>query len=85
MTIEELARLTQEEFISTHKEIGDLKTEIREGFVGMENKFDSLTTIIMAVRDDLKEIRRNTAETQVELIDIRRRVARLEEKAGIKD
>lgn len=89
MTIEELARLTQEEFAAVHKETLDLRTEMRDELVSLRREmhggFDALTTVLVSIKDDLKEIRRNTAETQVELVDLRRRVARLEEKAGFKD
>ena len=43
ITIEELARMSQDEFTSVRGEIKDLRTEMRDGFEKGDKKFDEVS------------------------------------------
>lgn len=88
ITTDELARLIQQEFTSIHGEIKDFRAEVNQRlgehdrrFEVIDQKFDAIITVLKGIQDEIKDLKK---DTYGELADLRIRVARLEDKVGIK-
>ena len=84
ITIEQLARLCQREFTGVRKDMKDsetsLRAQMREGFEGVERKFDALAQVLEHMHRDIKDIRKSS----VDVDDLLIRVQRIEKKIGIR-
>ena len=94
MTIEKLARMSQNEFTA-------IRSEVREGFKGVgerfadvdkrfdaiedkfDTKFDSLAEVLKMMREDLKDIKGSVITINEDYAELRARVTRLEKKVGL--
>lgn len=83
ITIEQLARMTQEEF-------GAVRKEMHDGFKRMDDGFKAVASILDLMRADIRDIKitlppliRSQAVLEREVGDLQNRVARLERRAGM--
>jgi len=74
-TIEDLAVLVQGEFLA-----------IKDEFLGVNKKLDSLRREILEIKSDLEDIKLRMGEMvfRFEIQDVKRRLKRLEVKVGLK-
>ena len=89
-TLEQLARLSQREFQAIHGKIGGLESKIgyvesgmKDGFVKIDSHFESMAQVLKLMRDDTKALHQQTSENEVDIIDLRTRLARVEKKVGL--
>lgn len=94
MTIEKLARMSQQEFTAIRGEVKDGFAKVGERFGKMEEDigilrrdvesgFNSVGEVLKLMREDLKEIKTNVITTHEDYAELRARVERLEKKVGV--
>lgn len=87
MTIDQLARMSQNEFTA-------IRSEVKEGFEkakedtdllrrDMEAGFQSLAEILKLMREDVKDIKGGVITINEDYSELRARVGRLEKKVGL--
>ena len=86
ITLDNLARMTQQEFVAVHEEVkgvkedvGTLKEDVSILRRDMEAGFSEVGGSIKEVMGKLNEIQRDVVETH----DLRSRLERLEKKVGL--
>lgn len=80
MTLEKLARMMQGEFLSSKK-------EMREGFSGINSRFDKLEKEVAEMRIDLDNIKLRLDNEKVyrfEIKSLEKRLNRIEVRLGLK-
>ena len=82
ITLERLAQMIERGFADTvsRKEFHVFRDETEKGFVALENKFDALAHVLKLIQEELTLFRR---QTDVEVLELRARVERLERKLGM--
>jgi chromosome segregation ATPase len=92
INIDELAEMNQREFAAMREEMRTGFEAVDHRFEGldhrfqaMDSRFDSLTNILKAMREDLKEIKSDVTTVNLDYVELRARVYRLEKKAGFRD
>lgn len=83
ITIDELAEMNQHKFTAIREEMRTGFEAIDHRFREMDSRFDSLADILKAMREDLKEIKSDVTTVNLDYIELRARVYRLEKKAGL--
>jgi len=60
-----------------------METTMKEGFVKIDSHFESMAQVLKLMRDDTKALHQQTSENEVDIIDLRTRLARVEKKVGL--
>ncbi len=63
--------------------MGGMETGMRDGFSKIDSHFDSLAQVLKLMREDTKALRQNMNENEVDIIDLRTRLSRVEKKVGL--
>jgi len=92
ITLEGLARMIQRGFEDTatrgdlegvRSEIRDLTTRLDRFETYVEGRFDTLEGEVVRIREEVKLLRKDLGNNEVNLHDLRSRVERLEKKLGL--
>lgn len=97
ITLDKLAEMSQREFVAVRgemkarfDEVDNRFDEVDKRFGGVDKRFDGIDNqlgaigeVLRLMREDLKEIKENTATNSFDYIELRTRVERLEKKTGL--
>lgn len=90
ITIDDLAVMVQRGFTATDKKIDDFRGEFIEfkeytekRFRSVDQELSALGEVLKLLREDMKMLRRESIQNEVDIRDLKSRVARLEKEAGL--
>lgn len=87
MTLDRLASITQREFRAVHGDISNLRGEVSNLRRDMESGFRIIADTLELIRQEFADMKRSfsliTSAMSSDMVELRRRVERLERKIGL--
>ena len=83
MTLDKLAGMVQRGFEDIEKNISHFKEEFHSVQKHTNSELTSLGEVLKLLREDMKILRRESIQNEVDIRDLKARVSRLEKEAGL--